>query len=47
MKKMCVVCGYSTENVNVRECPNCGSYDFKTVESEKKGKLSFRLRRFK
>lgn len=30
MRKICVVCGYATEN-NIRECPNCGSYDLKTV----------------
>lgn len=45
MTKVCIVCGYSTENVKLRECPNCGSYDFKTVEDqEKRGSP---LRRFK
>jgi len=34
MKKICNVCGYSPENINTRECPNCGSYDFKIIQSD-------------
>lgn len=33
MRKVCAVCGYTIENANIRECPNCGSYDFKIVQS--------------
>ena len=22
MKKMCIVCGYAIENINIKECPN-------------------------
>lgn len=31
--KICVVCGYSAGD-SVRECPNCGSYDFRTTKSK-------------
>lgn len=33
MRKVCKVCGYTIENANIRECPNCGSYDFNIVQS--------------
>lgn len=43
MTKMCKVCGYSIENDNIRECPNCGSFDLKIMQSGE-GKLRrFRL----
>ena len=44
MKKMCNVCGYSIENVNIKECANCGSYDLKIIKSEKERSDRFRLR---
>lgn len=31
--KMCAVCGNTVDN-NTRECPNCGSYDFRSIESK-------------
>lgn len=31
--KICIVCGHSTEDTTI-ECPNCGSYDFRTIESK-------------
>lgn len=34
MKKVCKVCGYAVDNVNIKECPNCGSYDLGIVRSE-------------
>ena len=46
MKKVCNVCGYSIENVNIREiieCPNCGSYDLRTVQSESERSARFRI----
>lgn len=43
MKKVCNVCGNSIENVNIRECPNCGSYDLKTVPSESERSTRFRI----
>ncbi len=43
MKKVCNVCGYSIENEFIRECPNCGSFDLKILQSGE-GKLKrFRL----
>ena len=43
MKRVCSVCGYSVENINIRECPNCGSYDLKIVQSEKDRSERFRI----
>ena len=43
MKKLCRVCGYTTENASIRECPNCGSYDLKTVQSERERSDRFRI----
>lgn len=31
--KICIVCGNTVED-KTRECPNCGSYDFKSVETK-------------
>lgn len=31
--KMCAVCGHAIEDTT-KECPNCGSYDFRTIESK-------------
>lgn len=46
MKKICRVCGYSIENTDIRECPNCGSYDLKIVRPEKERSERFRLGRW-
>ena len=46
MKKICNVCGYSVENienVNIKECPNCGSYDLKIIQSESERSARFRI----
>lgn len=43
MKKVCMVCGYAIENANIRECPNCGSYDLKIVRSESERSGRFRM----
>jgi rubrerythrin len=43
MKKVCNVCGYSIENDHIRECPNCGSYDLKKVQSERDRSGRFRI----
>ena len=43
MKKVCNVCGYSIENEHIRECPNCGSYDLKKVQSERDRSERFRI----
>ncbi len=43
MKKVCNVCGYSIDHVRIRECPNCGSYDFKIVQSENDRSAMFRI----
>lgn len=42
MKKVCIVCGYSIES-NVKECPNCGSYNFKEIKDDS----SEKFRRFR
>ena len=47
MKKVCIVCGYSAENVNIIECPNCGSYNLKTVQSESERSERFRMGKWK
>lgn len=31
--KTCIVCG-NTVHDKTRECPNCGSYDFRALESK-------------
>ncbi len=41
--KTCIVCGYVVGD-NVKECPNCGSYDFRRIELEE---TNIKLRRFK
>lgn len=43
MKKVCNVCGYSIENIHMRECPNCGSFDLKTVRLETERSVRFRI----
>jgi rubrerythrin len=43
MKKVCNVCGYSPENITIRECPNCGSYDLRIVRSESERSARFRI----
>jgi len=42
MKKVCTVCGYATENSDIKECPNCGSYSFETVRPEEKSGRIFK-----
>lgn len=32
MKRFCAVCGFSIENDNIKECPNCGSFDLRTIQ---------------
>lgn len=43
MKKMCMTCGNTVENMNIKECPNCGSFDLKTVRTESERSNRFRL----
>lgn len=43
MKKVCNVCGFSIENANIKECPNCGSYDLRTVYTEGERSARFRI----
>lgn len=43
MKKMCMICGNTVENMNIRECPNCGSFDLKTIMSENERSERFRI----
>lgn len=43
MKKMCTICGNTIEDMNTEECPNCGSYDLKTVRTESERSERFRL----
>ena len=46
MKKVCNVCGFSIENIDIRsikECPNCGSYDLRIVQSESERSPRFRI----
>lgn len=45
MKKLCMVCGFSIENNNIRECPNCGSFDLRIIKSERERSERFRLGR--
>lgn len=43
MKKVCNICGNAIENINIRECPNCGSFDLKIVQSENERSARFRI----
>lgn len=38
MKKICTICGNIVESIVIRECPNCGSFDLRIVQSEE-GKI--------
>ena len=47
MKKVCAVCGYDVGNMNIKECPNCGSYDLRIIVSEGERSERFRIGRWK